>query len=627
MKRLIYFFVLLLFSVLIFGCGSDSEDSNTLYIKGVATAGAPLENSSVKIYDSSGTLIAESEHGTQPNGTFLISVSKDLVRDGYTIEVSGGTNTETGHEFPFVLSAVVDRSTMNKNGLVHVGPVSTLHAEYMDKMDTNDSSAAAKAVSELLSIPPTQNILSDLFFYDEDFSEVAFLSESEKNGGLGEYITSLSNLAMQQPEPLNFVSEPMPQAGIAGAFAMGLVQGAGSQIGDRATGWVLDNVFGESGTPNYPTDPAVINAIEQNSIEIRQLRGELEQFEKRMSEALQQILTQTQRNEYTILVSALLDDITRIESQHDTLWFITNHSNMSEDDDWENTVIDFKKNLNINDLEISIRKFQRVLAGSPDTNSALELWGRLHTTYAVTQQNHKPVFDQFQLYANLQLMALNLILEKRHCSNSGKSPSYFVDLYLGGVKKQSEIFHRKVLSVMAISMDHFMHNNANPYMNTDWHAYENNSIVLHATPSRESPVLAEADAITAAAMAIEQSFTVRLASRMRVGKAPFRIQNVPMILINIDTSKEYTPDEIFRDREPMPKTVHNEDTFDWSQSIWDFNRYVFTELPVGNYVLKDMNHQFNNLFHSDYLERQLHMQTDKHGNILLPAYPYPIQPI
>jgi hypothetical protein len=629
-----YLPLLLLFAVLISACGEGSVDTETrIYVKGVATADAPLKDSTVNIYDIYENLAASSLHGTQENGTFLVSVPRYLLSEGYIIVVTGGKNAYTEEDSTYTMRAYVGEDTMNADGIIHVSPLSTLLAEYMAQNNLTDHSAAERTVAEFFSIPETQKLLTDIYFHDGDFSESVFLAQAEANGGLDAYISILLGQLNSQGEPLSFAGEEMPQ-GVGGAFAMGLIQGAGSQIGSRATGWVLDSVFGESDTPSYPTDPALISAIEQNSMEIHQLRDELEQFEKKISAALQQILTQTQRNEYTILVSALLDDIARIETQHNNLWFITNHLNMPEDTDWENTVKDFQRKLDIDALEVSMRKFQRVLAGSADTSSAIELWGKIHTTYAITQQNHQPLFDQFQMYANLQLMTLNLILEKRHSSNSGKTPEYFVDLYLTGLEQQSDMFLRKVLSVMAVSVNHTMSDNAHPYDYTDWHAYEINVFALLATDSRESAVLAEADTITAEAMAVEQSLTIRLVDYMwhESPKNPSWIQNVPVTLINVDSGLEYAADVIHRDREIMPETGH--EIYGWGHQFWDFNRYVFTSLPEGNYMLKNINDQFPNpyghgsaIYHSDYLSKQIVMQAGRHGNFLMGAFPSTHDPV
>ncbi|MDZ7700620.1 MAG: hypothetical protein U5J98_00355 [Halobacteriales archaeon] len=145
---------------------------------------------------------------------------------------------------------------------------------------------------------------------------------------------------------------PAPAVGsakseVAKTFAKGLIQGAGSQIGGRATGWVLDRDFGGSGEPDYPADPAVLNGIRENGQEIHQLRQDLENLEADMHQRFIQILSQAEQNEYTILVGTLEDEIVKTQRLQETLWLISNHDGDSDDSDWKAEVKRFRDDLDV----------------------------------------------------------------------------------------------------------------------------------------------------------------------------------------------------------------------------------------------------------------------------------------
>ena len=626
-KTILKYFFAVFFIAILFGCGSESssnsesaeKEPSRVYITGVATANEPVSGATVSVFSRSGVLIGNFENETQDNGSFLVTVDSSDVKDGYSLKVSGGVLANSQGPFTDKLSADISRTLKNENRILHVGFASTLVSAFMSRFGETNHEAAEDRVANFLGTPSSQGLMTDLHYYNTDFSETVFAAEAAAYASLDEFNTVLLN-ELVAGTAHRFAGEPMPKGAMAAAFAKGLISGAGEQIGNRATGWVLDEIFGSNGEPNDPTGET-LSAIGEVSREVKELKAELERFETQVNQSLQQIITQTERNEYTTLVSTLTPSIVKIQRLHDTLLFITSHAGKN-DEDWKQYVIAFEKDLNLNELEDILRLFQRVLGGASDTSSAINLWGTINTKYALTKQNHQALFDQFQMYGNLQLVTLQLILEKLHESKSGKPASYYVDLYLEGMEKQSRIFTNKVETMMAISQNSRLLNNSYPYTHTDWFAGSNG--ILYDSATRESSVLVEADSIVASLMALDPAMTIRLTYW---DLAPDNwILNIPVILVNVSTHEEYSPDSTNQYSPMFPLTGHESTSNNLWKQYWYINRYVFKGLPAGTYRIKDVNAQSPKpygrpVLHSKYLQYDIVPPADRQSNVLITAYP------
>lgn len=609
------------------GCGSGSDNSDnepsTYLIMGIATAGEPVSGADVSVFDEDGSLVRTFTAETKENGTFLVSVDYDAVQYGYYLEITGGRFESAGTIFNDVLKANVNASLVKERRMIHVGYASTLVSEFISRYGETDFDAAEAVVAEFLTIPVSQGLLTDINFYYTDFSESEFSSAASGYSSLDDFNTFLLN-ELELGRKHSFSGEPMPKGALAAAFAKGLVEGAGQQIGDRATGWVLDEIFGESNEPSVPTGE-ILDAITDVSNEIKEIRAELEKFQVQISQSLQLILTQTERNEYTTLVTSLSSSIVKIQRLHDTLLFITSHAAGYDDEDWKMLVNDFEKQLNIIELEEILRQFQRVMSGSTDTSSAINLWGNINIKYAFSKQNHHALFNQFEMYANLQLITLQLILEKRHKSKTGMPASYYVDLYLEGMKKQSEIFMSRVEAMMAVSQNTRLYNNSHPYRNTDWFVSISASHTLLNSSTRESAVLAEADNLVANYLVIEPALTVRLALPMILVPDNW-IKDAPMVLVHQDTSDEYVPDTTYQYSPELPLTGHEPTDSNLWKQYWFINRYIFSDLPAGTYRIKNSINSTMPVYHgmqmihNTYLEYDIIPASNRQSNVLITTY-------
>lgn len=639
-KTILEWLLAVFFIATLSGCDSDScsksgcdgDTASRVTIMGVATANEPVSGATVSVFKPKGRLIGEFIDETRTNGTFLISVDASDVKDGYRLEISGGVLENSQTPFEDTLRADISKALKDENRVIHTGFASTLMSAFMSRFGEKDHDAAESMVANFLDIPASQGLLTDLHGYSTDFSEAVFASELAAYAGLDEFNAVLLD-AYAAGDTHAFPGEPMPEGAMAAAFAEGLISGAGEQIGSRATGWVLDEIFGSSGDPEVPPGD-ILDAISDVGKEIDALKNELMQFEGRIEKSLQLILTQTERNEYNILVSRIKnkDNTERIKTLQERLKFIIDYKDKTEED-WKKLVVDFEKELNLYELEAILRNFQAVLVGTTDSRSAIDLWGTINTKYALTQQNHQNLFDQFQMYGNLQLATLQLILEKCHKDSPGMS-DYYVNLYLygdgnwdgneswiGGMKKQSEIFINKVETMMAISQNTRLYPNKFPYSKTDWFAGA--SGVLYDSATRESPVLAEADNIAANLMALAPALTVRLTYWDIVPDN--WIQDVPVTLVNTVTHEEVSPDGTYEYSPEFPLTGHESSSNTAWKQYWYVNRYVFNGLPIGTYRIKDVNAQFpkpygRQLFLPKYLQYDIVWQDDRQGNMLISAY-------
>lgn len=657
----LFFFFLLALLTLFSGCDSDEDDPG-LRIKGVVTAEEPVEGATVSISTLDGELIEEFTEETQSQGTFLVSVPLWQVLDGYRVAVTGGAFAESGIPFTGTLRAVVDHETMEQGRLLHVGFASTLLAGYRERHPGMDTAAAEAAVADFLDIPETQHLLTDLFFCQGHFSRRQFAEQAAQYGGLDYFVEMLlDEIDSGQQEQHAF--DPPAAAGplkdlVLKPFLKGLAKGAGGEIGGRATGWVMDKVFGDDGEPSYPTDPAVINAIAANGDEIARLRGDFEDFAAGVKDALKNILTQSEKNEYTTLVTSLATDISLLNQLQDDLWFIATHQPDPDDpnSEWESTARELRDetDFTVANLDRILRNFHQILYNG-DPEGAIEKWGFLNTRHAAAQKNHKALFDQFLKYAHMQATALNLLLEKRHHSQKGRSPEHYVDLYMTQMEKQADVFLKRVEGMMAYAQsDNFARH---PYKDewgaTVWGEFYTPS--LEKSGDRESETLAAADTIAGSALGMDQAVTVRLAWVFPPGGPWFKdkteSQVIDMILEDYSPETDlpddilwelpggapsYAADKVTLHPIDLPQMENLPERFSMGL-YWFVKRYTFASIPTGrDYGLRESlnpaypsQRAYGNadLFHPEYLKQSIPMEAGKFRNLLVMTYAHPIGPL
>ncbi|NLV39633.1 MAG: hypothetical protein GXY15_00180 [Candidatus Hydrogenedentes bacterium] len=614
--------------------------SGNVLVTGVASTEDPITGADVSLVSPKGRVLANYLEETQQGGTFVVSVPPRLLRDGYRIVVSGGVFASTGAPSPHVLSAFVPPVEDGRPGFVHVGFLSTLTDALLERRPGMTPEEAENAVGAYLGLPETLDLHRDGFFNDDFFDHDVF-AEAVGENGLNAFVDGLLDELEADPGTtrtfLGTPADETPEKGLAGTFLNGLVEGAGQEVGSRAAGWAMDQIFGKADTPSAPTDPVVLAALQENAQQLKAIADALEVFQSRTSAMLLQILTTAERTQYLTLVAPLGSEIALLETLQDQLWLLCEHVH-DNDPDYAQLATDLNASLNSIQIKTILKHMQDVLGGTASTPGAIDTWGFLQARYATRAQNHNALFGQFQYYANMQITALNLLLERTHKDAAKSLGDIYVADYLRGMEVQADAFLARVEGMMALMQNY---GELPAYMSyvREWNAY--NGDVLLKSPTRESAVLAQADAIALEVQNTSGALVIRLARGMYADKphTPSWLATVPVTIQNVNTGAEYVPDKVYRRRINQPDIVSSgQTTHAWQLGLWDVNRYVFTTLPQGAYAVKNINIAYpcpdptfrkagNELFHPVYLNTQTPMVPGEFHNLLVTAYANPMAPV
>ncbi len=625
MKKMLWFLCL---GMALAGC------SGNVLITGAASTEDAISGADVSLVSPRGRVLANFLEETQLGGTFVVSVPPRLLRDGYRIVVSGGVFASTGEPSPHVLSAFVPAAGEGRPRFVHVGFLSTLTDALIERQPDLAPEEAEDAVGAYLGLPETLDLHRDGFFNDDFFDHDVF-AEAVGNNGLDAFMDGLLDELEADPDATHpFVDEAggdTPEKGLAGTFLKGLVEGAGQEVGSRAAGWAMDKIFGKSDTPSVPTDPVVLAALQENAQQLKAIADSLEVFESTTNAMLLQILTTAERTQYLTLVAPLGSEIALLETLQDDLWLLCEHVH-DNDPDYAQLATDLNASLNSVQIKTILKHMQDVLGGTVSTPGAIDTWGFLQARYATRSQNHNALFGQFQYYANMQITALNLLLERTHKDAAKSLADTYVASYMQGMDTQADAFLARVEGMMAL-MQNWEENVRNmPYLN-DWAFYDG---YLRQSSTRESAVLAAADAIALEVQNIPEAVVVRLANPLDATNTTPWLATVAVTIRNVNTSVQYVPDKVYRNKISEPDIVSSGQAR-WQYSPWEVNRYVFHALPPGGYAVVNNNFSYPcpnqnmrnagfELFHSAYLNFQMPLVPGEYHNLLATAYAMPGAP-
>lgn len=620
--------VFLCLAVALAGC------SGNVLVTGVASTEDAIAGADVSLVSAKGRVLANFLEETQQGGTFVVSVPPRLLRDGYRIVVSGGVFASTGEPSPHVISAFVPAAEDGRPGFVHVGFLSTLTEALMERHPDLTQEEAERAIGTYLGLPETLDLHRDGFFNDDFFDHDVF-AQAIGEVGLNAFINGLLDELEADPAATRtFLGAPVdetPEKGLAGTLLTALVKGAGGEVGGWAAGWAMDKIFGKSDTPSVPTDPVVLAALQENAQQLKAIADSLEVFQSRTNAMLLQILTTAERTQYLTLVGPLGSEIALLETLQDDLWLLCEHVH-DNDPDYVQLATDLNASLNSIQLKTILKHMQDVLGGTASTPGAIDTWGFLQTRYATRSQNHNALFGQFQYYANMQITALNLLLERTHKDAAKSLGDIYVADYMQGMDTQANAFLARVEGMMALMNNWNASAEAMPYF-SDWNVYYTG--ILHKSPTRESAVLAEADSIALEVQNIPAAVVVRLANPLRPS-GPW-LATVALPIRNVNTDAQYVPDKVYRNIINEPDIVSTGET-QFQNSQWEINRYVFHTLPPGGYAVVNNNFSYPSpdqnmrrlgyeLFHSEYLNFQIPMVPAKYHNLLATAYADPRAPM
>lgn len=624
---------LVVVSVLLTGCPLLDK---TVLVTGAVVVGEPLEGADIAVYSPRGTFVARYLDETQMEGTYVMDVPVLLLSEGMRLVVRNGRGAISGRCFEETLVAEVPPAGEGLMPVIHVGFASTLAAAYRAAHEEVSIEESHDIVSDFLMLPETVELRHDLLFYDDHFDSELFYEASQQFDSLNDFMAALvDEIDAGETHPFYSAEAEHKSAagekGLMGSFVTGLAQGAGEQIGSRATGWVLDKIFGPSGTPARP-DAAAVAAIQEVGSEVKALKADLEAFESEVNKALTQILIATEQTQYDTLVSSLSEDIAFVETMTSNFWVLCAHT-YENDADFGTLATSLRNHLDPVDLETRLRKFNNILAGTQGGgSSAIDKWGFLQTRHAAGQRNEQALYVQFQYFAGLEINLLNLLLEAYHVEySSGVGAADKVDLYREFMLGQSNLFLMRVEGMMALMQNWEALPSQMIYL-YEWNSY--NADILLASPSRESAVLQTADAIVGEALGIEKAVMLRLATPNSPNSVsnPSMLNAVALSLRNTVTSAQFTPDYVYKNRVDQPDlgTVVHQFT------PWDINRYVFFNLAPGQYALVNVNSQYPCprpgfedylLLHSAYLTQTISTGSTGFRNMLITAYAWPGNPV
>lgn len=374
---------------------------------------------------------------------------------------------------------------------------------------------------------------------------------------------------------------------VAKSLVLGLAKGVGSEVGGDATGWVVGNLFGGADDPSAP-DAATEDAIKEVGGKIDTLSSQVENFQNEVDNALKKLYTQGQKVQYSTIVQPLEKTMANIKRiNNDLVRLETQIAPNTED--WKTLATEIKdKDLVISDRKTDLIQIQTAMENG-ELDGAIQLWGDI-TIDNLKSSNAEDCFwsvmNQFQRYYLAQADLLNFIIEKAHKkyadSNSEASPD--LKLYRTEMLKQSKIFLNQAERILAFFNNVYV--NENFTFHSDWHIQ--NGFNLVDSSDYQSPHLAVADEIVGQAMGWKNSLTIRIAD-IYAGEAHELLSGITVVLVN--KAGEEFPAETYAaqiSRRVYSSQKASDPLYKGQYYQWDIKRFVFNDLPNGQYRLKDV---------------------------------------
>ncbi len=408
---------------------------------------------------------------------------------------------------------------------------------------------------------------------------------------------------------------------IAKSFVLGIAKGAGGKVGDEATGWVLENIFGESSEPSLSNEQ-LSEQINDIGTKLDNLSKQIERFKDDVDKTLQEIYVQGIRTEYTAQVSGLAKICANVKAIRNDFATLSTNASTTPTNDWNTLAKQINNELDIHTLETQLFQLQNTMTiGSID--GAIKLWGKL-TFENITKSNADDCFlsvmNHFQRYYLVQADLLFFIIDKAHEEFTDHNYKAIPALaqYREEMLKQAIIFldqsERMITYFASYMEDEFK-------FRDDWNLSQGASI--KNVDSYQSDHLAFADELVGQAMGWENSITVRIVDQYVAGYS--NIEDVSVTLVNVQTGAEYLAESsanaISKSYAVYPASIP-------TSYNWEVKRFIFNDLPNGSYKIKDtyagLTDHFegrNIKFLNDvYLSSPLKVSAGSHINIFCQVY-------
>ncbi|MGY8524414.1 hypothetical protein [Paracidovorax citrulli] len=400
-------------SVLLFGCGGDSDEPTNAAAQanGKAYLSAPLVGATVQVHDANGRPVATTGTAmTTSNGTFSFMLG-DRGTGRMRVTVTGGTYE--GKPFEGKLTLDVDGYDARRD-LLYVNATTTMVGEYLLRHPGATLADANAKVYDFVGVPAGSR---SAFILDnphqKHFHHDVLLEEMSKAPGapvLNRYLASLVDQMQAGTPQRKFIRSA---AGGAAKTIEQIVETLTEHLGDELFAWGFESILTALG---LGANSEILEQLHEINAKLDELKTMVSGLERDVAEAKVEIVN-------TPLVAAM----TNISDQYNFLTWAAQHqacasSNAPADADCAAKGEQFKATIRnrVNDMlnsnngmTANFALLKTSLAGLPTEKGALRRW---HDYLKTTRQFYSPVTDPRliqlnQYYQTYQLMAANLIVE------------------------------------------------------------------------------------------------------------------------------------------------------------------------------------------------------------------------
>ncbi len=603
MKKSVFTIVVLITAVFTMtACDSGSSTSNKKPVRGYARVDAPLVGATVSVYDVNGNQILKKENVTGALGTFYLQISESDLAEKIVIEVTDGSIGENGEMFYGTLRAVI--CTYNEEqSYYELNPVTTLAAAYSEAYPEADCSATETVIKDFLTIPEEIDIFTELRHTNPHFVPEIFVTEMTAAGGLEIFLKQLlgevdehnqvHSFGLQSANVLTDVEDS-----VATSLLKKIAEGAASEVGGQMAGWAVSKIFGQD-TPNPPLSSAEFNSqMSQLHSQLNDIQQSVAKLKTQINSAVQEILTGQDKISYNTDAALLDSDVATVQTLDQRMGWLTAAA-ADEQEGVDSEARDLIDKIDTADLLTVLNHINAVLTGaSPGQQGLLELWGNVVFSKSYSTKHFDELNQEFNYWANLQVQALNLLIESEHYhypDTQGNSIHY-LETYQNNMAPQVELFIRSVeqqitlwwaLNETQASLDNFQGKTLDGEIY--FVDYQEENTVLHAAQSLAAGFQNQ----TGGLIIWVQMYSFLHLNGVHLDQPSVGSGQEALQLRNVETGLIYTPQNF---------TTYNFDQASWSRplnhdaydSTTDIARYDFgTSLPSGTYQITD---NYNNVF-------------------------------
>jgi hypothetical protein len=571
----IIFFVALLAVATLSGCGSDNNSGeSSSRVAGMAVLDEPVVGATVTVTTVEGKELYSESNETYTNGSFLLSYPGKLP-DDYNIVVTGGTIGQGGPPMTETLRTEVRDHNHDRYGFYLVDPLSTLVAAYHQARPNLSYDEAVDAVWWYLQLSATVDAINDIHFLEEHFHSGVFMAAAREAGGLqafNEYLVAqIDDPTAEAPCFTEDCSE-LP-TGAATFIAGAVAEGALGYIGGEAAGYVMKEAFGWGEEP--PNRQAeIIDMLSQQKEMLNNIISELGD----LKDQLQDITVQLNNMEYNLKKSTLTSIIAFANEAYEQLYIIA-ATNPAEKD-YKDMVSHLAERLAKRDLETDLATLHDTLVTDPTTHARglLDIWGELQHARGYFVDVYPELASHATYWYDVQVKLLNLLVEHLHYK-------YPTNTTLAANARATFAARKAIQNNMFLTRVESLNFVAPLYYGKAGFPYADR-LRQFCWGMFYSPQLDKADQQVGQMEQNEKSLIVRLYLNNYNYWLGTRLDNVTLQLRNNDTGEIYSA---------LP--VVNTYTI-WTDTLRptaEVGRYVFKNMPYGNYSIVDNNSQYKKM--------------------------------